>query len=103
MRMGRLVFITLWNGVAAYVTCVTWLDAAASPAEKGILLLFLLFGLLMLRLEWPNHHRRRSLRRERRGGVDGFAWVELDGSVAWSREDPTSDRNAADGDADGGD
>ena len=99
--MYPLIFSILWTGVST-VLIFSNLEELA-PWERGIALLFPLFGLFAIHATWVRWRRRRSLRVEEHGGSTWYVWIEIDGSPRRSRKDPRDDWDADDGDGDGGD
>jgi hypothetical protein len=99
--MYALVFSVLWTVVSAFliVTNIEDLDGW----ERGVALLFPLFGLFAIHASWLHWRRRRSLRIEQRDGMALYVWIELDGRECRSTKDPRDDWDGGDGDGDGGD
>ena len=98
--MYPLIFAILWTGLSA-VLILTTLDQL-QPWERGVALLFPLFGLFAIQATWVRWRRRRSLRVEEEGGATVYLWVEIDGSPRRSTKDPREDWDSDGGDGDGG-
>ena len=97
--MYPLIFAILWTCLSA-VLIFTNLDQL-QPWERGVALLFPLFGLFAIHATWVRWRRRRSLRVEEDGESTWYVWVEIDGSARRSRKDPRDDWDSEGGDGDG--
>ncbi|MEM9756484.1 MAG: hypothetical protein AAF914_10850 [Pseudomonadota bacterium] len=97
--MARLVISLIWTVVVGALFFAAMQEA--SRWERGILLLFLAFGLLAIWREYRALRRRQSLRIETENGTTVYVWIELNGTLCRSTEDPRPEWDAADGDGDG--
>ena len=100
--MFALIFAILWTALSAALI-LSNLDEL-QPWERGVALLFPLFGLFAIHAAWVRLRRRRSLRVEEDGESTWYLWVEIDGTPRRSRKDPREDwdSDGGDGDGDGG-